>query len=377
MARRRCRRERLTVVEADPIDRNLTLQCDIAVIGGGLSGLLALHELIEAGIDAQLFEALPRPGGRIASVRDQVSGAVIADLGPTWVWPPYQPGVTRWMERLGLRTFPQYEAGEAILDLHPYSPPLRQFLPGQHGMMRVEGGPQAFVDALLSRLPPQSIHLDSPVKGLSHNGDHLVIFSRDREIHARKVILAVPLRVAAQTIALDGLVDDRVLTLMRNTPTWMAAQAKVAILYETPFWREAGLGGRVASRVGPMVEVHDNSPANGSVGALFGFVGWGAQDRRDLDLKVEIRRQLIRCFGPQAGEFIGMEIRDWAFEETIATAQDQTGEPAHPAALPQFMREPLADGKLHLAISETAADSPGLIDGALEAGERAAKWAMG
>ncbi|MEZ5799214.1 MAG: hypothetical protein R3D29_00230 [Nitratireductor sp.] len=70
-------------------------------------------------------------------------------------------------------------------------------------------------------------------------------------------------------------------------------------------------------------EVHDNSPANGSVGALFGFVGWGAQDRLDLDLKGEIRRQLIRCFGPQAGELVRMEIRDWAFEETIATAQDQ------------------------------------------------------
>lgn len=41
----------------------------VAIIGGGIAGLSALHHLTKAGIDARLFEARTRTGGRILTVR--------------------------------------------------------------------------------------------------------------------------------------------------------------------------------------------------------------------------------------------------------------------------------------------------------------------
>ena len=73
------------------------LHCEVAIIGGGLSGLIACNILVSAGVDANIFEAADRLGGRIHSVRDQSTGNYLADLGPTWVWPEYQPIAAKWL----------------------------------------------------------------------------------------------------------------------------------------------------------------------------------------------------------------------------------------------------------------------------------------
>jgi len=57
----------------------LTRQVPALVVGGGISGLVCAHVLRKAGIDAQLVEASPRPGGVIHSVtRD----GFLLELGP-------------------------------------------------------------------------------------------------------------------------------------------------------------------------------------------------------------------------------------------------------------------------------------------------------
>lgn len=42
----------------------------VAIVGGGIAGLSALHHLVRAGIDAHLYEARPRMGGRMHTRRD-------------------------------------------------------------------------------------------------------------------------------------------------------------------------------------------------------------------------------------------------------------------------------------------------------------------
>lgn len=43
------------------------MQTDVGIIGGGLSGLLVVRTLCEAGIDCLLIEVRNRLGGRILS----------------------------------------------------------------------------------------------------------------------------------------------------------------------------------------------------------------------------------------------------------------------------------------------------------------------
>lgn len=72
---------------------------DVVVIGAGLSGLTAASTLCEAGANVQVLEADSQIGGRIRAIRDPGNARAVADLGPTWIWPKYQPVVARWMPK--------------------------------------------------------------------------------------------------------------------------------------------------------------------------------------------------------------------------------------------------------------------------------------
>jgi len=57
-----------------------TRQC-VAIVGGGICGLTAALRLAESGIDVELFEAAPEPGGRTRSFVDKKTGEW-CDNGP-------------------------------------------------------------------------------------------------------------------------------------------------------------------------------------------------------------------------------------------------------------------------------------------------------
>ena len=57
----------------------MTTLCPALVVGGGISGLVCAYALRKAGIDAQLVEASPRPGGVIQSINRD---GFLLELGP-------------------------------------------------------------------------------------------------------------------------------------------------------------------------------------------------------------------------------------------------------------------------------------------------------
>jgi monoamine oxidase len=187
------------------------------------------------------------------------------------------------------------------------------------------------------------------------------------------VIIAVPLRVALRTLQLPWL-PDTLADAMRGTPTWMATQAKAVALYERPFWRDAGLSGRIASRSGPLVEAHDHSGPDDRPAAVFGFIGWSPEQRRSdpEGLRQAIVAQLVECFGAAAAHPRELVIQDWAVNTRIATDLDLALPGGHPLVGPGILRQPRLDGRLRFAVSEVSELSPGLIEGALAIGERVA-----
>jgi protoporphyrinogen oxidase len=54
----------------------------IAVVGGGMAGLFAARALRSRGAEVVLFEAAPKLGGKVGTVRD---GGFVAEEGPNAV----------------------------------------------------------------------------------------------------------------------------------------------------------------------------------------------------------------------------------------------------------------------------------------------------
>lgn len=153
-----------------------------------------------------------------------------------------------------------------------------------------------------------------------------------------------------------------------------AGHAKVVAVYDTPFWREAGLAGDGMSQLGPLGEIHDASPASGSSGALFGFVRTPAAERSQpgFDLAAASVQQLAAMFGPEAAQPRKVLVKDWASDPFTATPGGgiQAARGHHPYFAPKELQG-LWGGRLLFASTEVAPEDGGFLEGALAAADSA------
>lgn len=337
------------------------------IIGGGLSGLALAGALETAGQDYMLIEARNRFGGRI---KTEHHGGGYFDMGPAWFWPG-QPRIAALVDKLGLEKFDQYSDGHLIFEDERGHVQRGRGFASMQGSWRLIGGLDALTQALADRLPETRKRLNANVVELKKTDLGITAkLGNGETINASHVVLALPPRIAAR-ITFAPALPAAALQAMQDIPTWMAGHAKAVAVYEKPFWRDDGLSGDAQSRSGPMVEIHDASPAHDGPYALFGFIGVPAQNRQDEQvLRQHIVAQLIRLFGPKAAEPTQLFIKDWAFDPNTATQTDMAPLYAHPVyGMPRDLTG-LWDGHLHVAGTEVAAQFGGFIEGALEASEQ-------
>lgn len=353
---------------------------DAIIIGGGLGGLHAAHLLHEHGLGYQLLEGSDRLGGRIVSEQVDVAGGAVGgayDLGPAWYWPAFQARMPALVSALGLRAFPQEVAGALVWE---EAPDMRTRFEGgapSDGSMRVDGGLGALVDAVAAGLDGGRIRTGTRVAAMRLAGDGVEVDVVDGTgsnvtLAAPRVITALPLRLLARSIQLEPDPGPGVLAAWADVPTWMAGQAKVVAVYDTPFWREDGLSGEARSRVGPLAEIHD-ATAPGGLPALTGFVGWPPDVRRQVgdQLASAVVDQLSRLFGPRASAPVAVLHKDWATDPLVATADDDAPLMTHPHYGGHPRPGGSWEGRLLLAGTESAPGNGGYMEGALEASELA------
>lgn len=335
------------------------------VIGAGASGLAAATALHAAGREVLCLEARDRVGGRLLSVAGP-DPELALDLGATWFWDgeervrmlAAQAGITTFAQHLDGDTLLQEAAGTRRLPDNLIDAPSRRFAAGS----------QSLATALAAMLPAEAVRLNTPVSAVREDGG-LAVITPTGTLHAEHVILAVPPALAVERIDFGDALPADLVRLARSTPVWMGAVVKVVAQYAEPFWRKEKLAGAAISRTGPLQEIHDMSGPDGEPAALFGFAHAGSVHP---DFGRAVTAQLEQLFGASAGTPEALYVQNWSAERwtSPSAVQSLTDYALFGHALYQ---QPMLDGRLHWASTETATEFAGHIEGALASGQRAAR----
>ena len=350
---------------------------DVVIVGAGLCGLALAHRLVARGQRVCLLEARERVGGRVLTRTCETTGQPL-DLGPSWFWPETEPHMVALLASLGLETVAQHDPGDALWLIDPNRQPERRIEAGgvHAGARRIAGGSARLTDALSEALPAGSVLTGSALIGLRNLGEQIELLrSGGPALRARSVVLALPPRLVQERVAFDPPLHAAVDQALKDTPTWMAAQAKAVVSFAAPFWRDAGHSGNAFVRHPQAVlgEVFDQSPmGDAPAGALGGFVALNASQREHfrVGLPLLIESQLAQLYGidAQSGQ---LALQDWALERWTCSEADRAEPPAWPQADP-LLRRGHWDGRLWFGGSETATHGAGHMEGALASADRIA-----
>lgn len=229
-------------------------------------------------------------------------------------------------------------------------------------------GVGTLVDGLAAELGAR-VRTGQRVTSVVRDADGLVVTTSSGEVRAAKVIVAVPPPVAAD-IAFDPPLPPARAALGRNT--YLGSVYKAIAVFAEPFWRARG-GGEMIVLDGPGYAVFDTT-APGGPGHLCMLVGGPAA--RDLDLlDADARREAV--LGPLVAH-LGREVlaplswheKSWHLDEFARGGYVALPIAGTTEGLVPMPSEPCGD--IHWAGAETAAGHPGYLDGAIEAGLRAA-----
>jgi len=215
------------------------------------------------------------------------------------------------------------------------------------------------------------VFLRAPVRRIEHSRQGVTVHADGHLVHAKRVIVAVPPMLSGE-IAYTPRLPRLRSQLTRNMPP--GRLQKWEAIYDRPFWRDQGLSGQVVSDVGPANTTFDNSPPGGSPGIIFGFVGGDEASRAPrapATRQAALRDNLVTYFGDGA-----RAMRDYFDEQWTDEVWIRGCPVAHFGARAMgrygpVLRRPI--GRIHWAGTETATYWMGYMDGAVRAGERAAR----
>lgn len=336
----------------------------MVVVGAGVSGLVAATELQAAGVEITCLEARDQVGGRTRSAGGWM------DLGASWFWPG-ETAISSLVTALGLRTYPQHTAGDALFE-QPDGVIVRlSGNPLDGPAFRLADGMQAVASELARRLAPGVLETGSPVESVTVDpGGWLTVVSAGATILAEAVVLAVPPRLATTSITFSPPLPSDVVRVAAATPTWMADTVKAVAHFSRAFWRAAGLAGSAMSHVGPFVEFHDHSGPEDDQAALFGFApAAGLVGLSETDIAERFVQQIARLWGPEGREASQVLVTDWSRERFVAGGDaPQRLAYGHP-----LLNEAHLDGRLLFASTESSRAFGGHVEGAVRGGRRAAE----
>jgi monoamine oxidase len=236
--------------------------------------------------------------------------------------------------------------------------------------VRLRGGAQTLCTALAAQLG-EKVRLREAVERVEQTPPVEVRLRTNRGAwRARRLVLALPPGLAGR-ISFSPELSAAHCELRRRAQ--MGPIIKCALAYPHPFWRESGFSGEAYDLAGDVRAVTDDCSEDCSHAGLAAFVV-GARARVLSELPAAERRTRViegvsRLFGEPAREIEDYREMDWLADEWSRGCVTW-----YPPGILAAHRSALSApcGLVHFAGSEAAQEWHGHLEGAAEAGERAA-----
>jgi monoamine oxidase len=237
---------------------------------------------------------------------------------------------------------------------------------------RIMGGMQGVLDRIAEKLGPEAVRLAAPVRAIEQDAAGVRVHADGVSVQAAHAVVAVPPYLSGLIRYAPALPAERALLVQRMPAGFVA---KIALVYDEPFWRADGLSGETIGIGSPVSLTIDACGPTPPPGILNAFVS-GADAQRFARLPAGERRRLVLAsltprFGPKLAAPREYHEQSWADEEWTRGCYMAHYPPGVLTSLGAALRPPV--GRIHWAGTETATRSNGFVDGAVRAGERAAE----
>ncbi|GFY25130.1 amine oxidase B [Trichonephila clavipes] len=243
---------------------------------------------------------------------------------------------------------------------------------------KFKGGTQQVSEKIAEKLGGSIVIKSSPVVGINQESKGVVLVKtlNGKEYKTKYVILACPPVVQLKIHFTPELPPIRS-QLMQRMP--MGTVMKVIVYYRKPFWKEMGLCGSMLAEGNddhPMFYALDDTKPDGSYPAIIGFVLADKCRRLCLltpeERKNRVTKSLAEVFGTsEALKAIHYEEKNWMDEQYSGGCYTAMYPPGFFTRYGRALRVPI--DRLYFAGTETAIKWSGYMEGAIEAGERAAR----
>ncbi len=238
---------------------------------------------------------------------------------------------------------------------------------------RFAGGSSEIPNKLAEKVGRDRIVFGAFVQTIEHSPDSVTVTVRGgQQYRAKQVIVAI-----APTLA-GRITYDPPLSGKRDQMTQRIPQAhavKVFAVYDEPFWRAEGLNGQLISSVGPARMSNDTCVPGNDAGIILAFLE-GPQAREfgrlpKEELHAKVVEELTLHFGPKAAKPISVVSGEWSERPFTRGCYNANFNTHGWTDFGQTLAPPI--GSIKWAATETANEWSAYMEGANEAGERAAK----
>jgi monoamine oxidase len=340
----------------------------IIIIGAGLSGLLTAYRLQKEGIPFKILEARNRIGGRINTVYGANNTPV--EMGATWFNKEHKH-LKALLVELGIEYFEQYMDGEVFFQRFANSAAETIQIPKQVPSYRISGGTFNLIKTLYQQLAKEDVLLNQSVKEIKLLNYKVQVITNE-VFEGNKVVLAIPPKLWAKKILFEPNLPDHLMSIAKQTHTWMEDSIKIAVTYKQAFWQKKNRSGTLFSNAGPITELYDHCNHQRSKYALCGFIDSSFKQIDDVERRYRVIEQLKSVFGEKASEFLDYKECVWSKEENTFEATDVFHYPHQNNGNPIFSQS-FFDDQLLISSTESAPEFPGYMDGAVYAANVIAK----